>query len=145
MFDPPNGGGMISPEASAIAFFEGAHRDRKIGRNPTVAPESGIADLVGSLFQSSYGRGERTIHRRRSLHGRDVFGAPGEVLGSETGRRLRQSRQSDRPGARAGRVELIGVTVPGSSPMMVARGSGESAMDPLSAFRARDRAGASPV
>ncbi len=53
---------------------EGAHHDRKIGRNPTVAAESGIADPVGSLFQSGYGRGERLIHRRRSLHGRDVFG-----------------------------------------------------------------------
>ena len=100
----------------------------RLAENRTVAAESGIADPVGSLFQSSYGRGERLIHRRRSLHGRDVFGAPGEVLGFETGRRRRQSRQSDRPGARAGRVELIGATVPGSSPTMVARRTGESAM-----------------
>ena len=38
-----------------LISFEGAHHDRKIGRNPTVAAESGIADPVGSLFQSSYG------------------------------------------------------------------------------------------
>src|SRR4051795_12767186 len=88
-FDPPNGGGILEPEASAITLgwplisFEGAHHDRKVGRNPTVAAESGIADPVGSLIQSSHGRGERLIHRRRSLHGRDVFGAPGQVLGSE--------------------------------------------------------------
>src|SRR4051794_36101617 len=125
---------MISPGVSAITLgwplisFEGAHCDRKIGRNPTVATESGIADPVGSLFQSSYGRGERLIHCRRSLHGREVFGPPGEVLGFERGRRRRQSRQSDRPGARAGRVELIGATVAGSFPSMVARRTGESAM-----------------
>jgi hypothetical protein len=52
-----------------------------------VAAESGIADPVGALFQSSYGRGERLIHRRRNLHGRDVFGAFGQVLGFDTGRR----------------------------------------------------------
>ena len=38
------------------------------------------------------------------------------------------TRQSDRPGARAGRLESIGVTVPGSSPTMAARRTAESAM-----------------
>ena len=91
---------VTSPQA-----FEGVHHDREIRRNPTVAAESGIADPVGTLFQSSYGRSERLIHRRRSLHGRDLFGGTGQVLGFETGRGRGESRQSDRPGAMAGRVE----------------------------------------
>ena len=37
---------------------------------------------------------------------------PGEVLGFETGRRRRQSRQLDRSGARGGRVELISSSPP---------------------------------
>ena len=111
-----------SPSDGHLFPLKGHTMTARLAGNPTVAAESGIADPVGSLFQSSYGRGERLIHRRRSLHGRDVFGAPGEVLGFETGRRRRQSRQSDRPGARAGRVELIGADRSLSLPIAVLTG-----------------------
>jgi hypothetical protein len=92
--------------------------------------QQNLASLIrsGLFARAAKGRGERLIHRRRDLRGPGAFGAPGQVLELEAGCRRRQPGQSDRPGARAGRVELIGVTAPGSFPTMVARGMGESAM-----------------
>ena len=71
--------------------------------------QQNLASLIRSGLFSKAATGEANgLFTVVGVYTDESVRRPGQVLGFETGRRRRQSRQSDRPGARAGRVKLIG-------------------------------------